>query len=240
MSRRELRAVLFDLDDTILDDSSSVDIGWRTVCREAASRSPELDADGLLAAISEVRSWFWSDPDRHRSGRADLRAATTSIVAEALRTLGRDDFALASEVAHRYRDLRDEAIAPFPGAIDLLQMLRASGTGLALLTNGAAAAQRQKIDRFDLARHFDYICIEGEFGVGKPDERVYRAALAALAVAPESTWMVGDNLEWDVAAPMRLGVDGIWVDREGRGLPPGADVLPSRIVRSIDELLTAL
>ncbi|MGA9348435.1 MAG: HAD-IA family hydrolase [Anaerolineae bacterium] len=46
--------------------------------------------------------------------------------------------------------------------------------------------------------------IKGEFGVGKPDDRVYLHALDQLNVKPEETWMVGDNLEWDVRAPQRM------------------------------------
>jgi putative hydrolase of the HAD superfamily len=51
--------------------------------------------------------------------------------------------------------------------------------------------------------------------------------------------MVGDNLEWDVAAPQRLGIYGIWVDRGGAGIPPGNGVRPDRIVRSLSELRLA-
>ena len=50
-------------------------------------------------------------------------------------------------------------------------------------------------------------------------------------------WMVGDNLEWDVAAPMRHGLTGIWLDRAERGLPPTAQVRPDRIILSLDELV---
>ena len=48
--------------------------------------------------------------------------------------------------------------------------------------------------------------------------------------------MVGDNLEWDVAAPQRAGVAGIWHDVAGRGLPEGSAARPDAIVRSIAEL----
>jgi putative hydrolase of the HAD superfamily len=48
--------------------------------------------------------------------------------------------------------------------------------------------------------------------------------------------MVGDHLEFDVGAPQRLGLRGVWVDRPGHGLPPGAAVTPYRIVRSLSEL----
>jgi putative hydrolase of the HAD superfamily len=96
--------------------------------------------------------------------------------------------------------------------------------------------QRRKIDRFGLAAHFDAILIEGEVGFGKPDPRVYHRALDVLAVAPGDTWMVGDNLEWDVAEPQRQGIFGIWIDVRGAGLPRGHEVRPDRIIRTLSEL----
>jgi putative hydrolase of the HAD superfamily len=48
--------------------------------------------------------------------------------------------------------------------------------------------------------------------------------------------MVGDNLEWEVAAPQRQGMVGIWVDAAGNGLPEDSTVTPDRIIRSITEL----
>ena len=54
---------------------------------------------------------------------------------------------------------------------------------LALVTNGAASLQRQKIARFELEPLFDLILVEGELGFGKPDERIYRLALNELAAA---------------------------------------------------------
>ena len=48
---------------------------------------------------------------------------------------------------------------------------------------------------------------------------MYRHALAALGTRPEDAFMVGDHLEWDVGAPQRLGVRGVWVDGAGRASP---------------------
>jgi putative hydrolase of the HAD superfamily len=234
MTNKPPHAIFLDLDDTIIDDSSSVDSGWRTAIEEHAAG---LDTEALLKAENEVRLWYWSDPSRHQVGRRDLRATSTWIVEEALTRLGHTAPDLARKIAHRYRDIRDEAQAPLPGAIESIEKLRDHGIRLALLTNGSREAQRAKIERFDLARHFDYICVEGEFGWGKPDERVYRGALDALKAAPATTWMVGDNLEWDVAAPMRLGITGIWLDRFIAGLPDSSPVKPDRIILSINELL---
>jgi putative hydrolase of the HAD superfamily len=122
---------------------------------------------------------------------------------------------------------------------DALHRLRGRGLPLALVTNGDKRQQRRKIERWDLAGFFDVIVIEGEFGMGKPEEQVYRHVLDALAVAPASAWMVGDNLEWDVAAPQRLGLSAVWVDGTGHGLPAGSPVRPDRIVRAFPELLDA-
>jgi hypothetical protein len=47
---------------------------------------------------------------------------------------------------------------------------------------------------------------------------------------------VGDNLEWDVAAPQRLGIYGIWNDYLNKGLPPTTNIHPDRIINSISEL----
>jgi putative hydrolase of the HAD superfamily len=88
-----------------------------------------------------------------------------------------------------------------------------------------------------LAHRFDHIQIEGEHGFGKPEEAAYRHALAALGVGPADAWMVGDNLEWEVVAPQRLGIYAIWYDGYGTGLPAGSTVRPDRIIRRLPELL---
>jgi putative hydrolase of the HAD superfamily len=49
--------------------------------------------------------------------------------------------------------------------------------------------------------------------------------------------MIGDNLEWEVVAPQRLGIYAIWIDTHGEGLPPDSVIKPDRIIRSLTELL---
>ena len=115
--------------------------------------------------------------------------------------------------------------------------IHANECWLELITNGEAAAQRLKIARFNLADYFQVIVIEGEFGCGKPDERVYRRALDALDAKPARTWMVGDSLINDVLAPQRLGLTGVWVNPAGRSLPSGAAERPAHIIRALAELV---
>ena len=230
-------AIIFDLDDTVLDDLGAVDACWQEVCGSASSQLGGLEAAQLLAAIERQRDWYWADSTRHREGRLDLRAATRGIVERSLSDLGFDRPELAREIADSYRDLREQRICLVPGSIEVLEWFRGWGVRLGMATNGSAAAQRGKIERFGLAPYFERIVIEGEFGLGKPHREVYEALFSTLAAPPEKTWSVGDNLEWDVGGPQAFGAYGIWVDVRGDGLPEGADVKPDRIIRSIAELL---
>jgi putative hydrolase of the HAD superfamily len=190
----------------------------------------------LVEAVHRVRAWYWSDAERHRIGRLDLLAAYREVVRMACEEVGLARSSAADKIAAHYRSRRDEEIRPFPDAVETVRWLRDAGCRLALLTNGAAGAQRSKIERFGLEDLFDTILIEGELGFGKPDPRVYARALADLAVEPNDAWMVGDNPEWDVAAPQRQGIFGIWVDRWERGLHPSAEVVPDRVIRRLREL----
>jgi putative hydrolase of the HAD superfamily len=229
--------LLLDLDDTILDDTGARDDCWRIACGEAAEARPALDAGALLREVERVRDLFWSDPDRHREWRPKMREAWGRIASEALATFGVDDPSLGAVIGDRHFELRDAAIAPLPGAVETLHHLRSLGLTLGLLTNGGSQGQRAKIERFALAAHFAYIGIEGEVGHGKPHRASYKAALRSLGAAAEDTWMVGDNLEWDVAGAQAVGIYGIWLDKYGQGLPPDATAKPDRIIRSLPELL---
>ena len=84
-----MRAVLFDLDDTLLDYSGGVDRCWETAFRTAAP--PGLDAATLMPVLAESRRWFWSDPERHRRERTDMLRAWTRIAVHTLERAGRAD-----------------------------------------------------------------------------------------------------------------------------------------------------
>lgn len=230
------RAVLLDLDDTIVDDSGGSSGCWRDACSAHQEALDPIGADTLDDAIRRARRWYWADADRHLVGRLDLPAARAHVTHLALQELGRDDADLAESIASAYGALRTRDLRLLDGALETVVSLRERGCRLALVTNGAGAAQRLKIERFGLEPLFDAILIEGELGFGKPDPRVYRRALDSLEAEPRDAWMIGDNLDWDVAPPQRLGMAGIWIDRHGTGLPSDHAARPDRIVRSLSEL----
>ncbi len=231
-------AILFDLDDTILS------AGWRedVLGHIAAELADDLAADDPPALVESLETAFrvyWSDPDRHRDGRFALAEVRRRVVAGVFARDGRPQLteALAHRFADRFSAAREAMMCPFPGAVETVAALQAHGVRLALITNGDGATQRGKIERFSLAGYFEHIQIEGEHGFGKPEPQAYRHCMAAIGVAPADCWIVGDDLEWEVAAPQRLGIHAIWHDHRGAGLPQGSDARPDRIIRSLTELL---
>lgn len=204
------KAILFDLDDTILASGQRPDVLLQVAKAYAADLmplTPAQVADHLEAAFTD----YWADPARHKAGRFALAEVRRQIVGQAFAELGGPRLAaLAAPFADRFTGTREAMTDLFPTARETIETLKARGVLLALVTNGAAEVQRAKIERFDLAALFDHIQIEGEHGFGKPEERAYLHAMQTLRVTPAETWMVGDHLEWEVAAPQRLGIHAVW------------------------------
>ena len=228
--------IILDLDDTVIDFTGMAEECWRVICVEFGA-TLGVDGEHLHATLMAERVTFWADPELNRIGRNNLGEASRMVLKRAFDALGIADDARVASMADLYRERREGLICLFPESIETIEALRARGHRLAMITNGSTESQRGKLVRFDLAKHFDYILVEGEFGHGKPDERVYLHALAQLDVKPADAMMVGDDLERDVAGPQQVGMRGVWIDRAGRGLPPGATIRPDQIIGSLSDLL---
>jgi putative hydrolase of the HAD superfamily len=229
-------AFLFDLDDTLITDGGLSEKIWREVCREFAPLTGAGSDEELYSAISRVAEEYWKDPEKHRTGRLDLNAARRYIVGQAFRDLGLQDGRLSDKAADVFSDKKERAISLADGAIEVLTKLKQNGHPMALLTNGGSILQRKKIERFGLEPFFDCILIEGEFGAGKPDERIFRAALKKLEALPSNSWMVGDDLARDIAGAQKPGIGTIWMDWKKTGLPHDSAIMPERIINSLREL----
>ncbi len=237
-------AILFDLDDTLISPHKHRTAFWKEalirVWKSHFVTHKDLpgDIDQIVAAIDFSANHFWSDPERHKIGRLDLSAARLEILEKGIGRDSRFSGRMRKEIADCCGQLMTEQTTLYPDAINTLTALKQQGVRLALITNGASEAQRAKIAKFSLDQYFLHIQIEGEVGVGKPEPVSYERALSAIDAQPRQTWIVGDNLEWEVAAPQRLGIFSVWRDPRGKGiLPPGSNVRPDKIISHLIEVL---
>lgn len=234
-------AILLDLDDTILSFSAGAEEAWETVCRHFCERAPvPFSTEELYLRVLDSRQRYWSDPDRHKSGREHINQARREIMRFALAKLDFVDSSASDGAADEYSDIREASMHLFDGADEALSDFRKMGIRLGLLTNGGSLIQRRKLERFDLERFFEVILIDQEVGVSKPDPAIYRMALHQMRLSAGEVMMVGDNLEWDIGGAQSAGIFAVWNDYLKVGLPPASIVVPDFTVTSIRELATIL
>lgn len=231
------KAILFDLDDTIISFDGVTEAAWKETCYSFVEEMhTSFSSNVLLEQIRKVRGWYWNDPERHRIGRFNILKARREIVKLAMEELQYFDEESACRLADNYSRRQKELIHLLPDSITTLERLKALNIRMALITNGTADEQRGKLTRFNLEDYFELCLIEEEVGCGKPDVRVFEMALKKLELKADEVWMVGDNLVWDIEAPQKLGIFSVWNDYKRKGLPENSNIVPDRIINTIGEL----
>ena len=232
------KAILFDLDDTLLDMVSAMQSSWQEVCAEVAPRLG-CEAAALRETIRRESAIFWADEEAVAEYRVRPLDSRTHVVRLSLLSMGLDDSG-AEDIARRSLRGYLDRLAPFDDSMETLESLRAQGYRLGMVTNGSSDTQREKIARWNLEPYFDEIVIESEFGRGKPDPAVFRQALAGTGAAPDEAWMVGDNLYADIGGARGVGVHSVWIHRERLEFPDDPPAHPHRRIGHFDELHAAL
>ncbi|MFY9781644.1 MAG: HAD family hydrolase [Candidatus Baltobacteraceae bacterium] len=232
-SRPPLAAVLFDLDDTLHDDTLAYrQAAQRVACDVAAERG--VDAAALLAAYVGLAESFWKNLSSAHFG-TPLAGVRATMWARALAAVGLEDAALAERCGAAYNGYRKDYLQLWPGALELLETLRAAGHKLGLLTNGFAETHREKIALLKLEDAFDEVFIADEIGMLKPDPRLFAFACRRLGAAPAASAMVGDRYERDIRGAHALGLFTVWVNVRDERVPAGGPV-PDATVKAIGEV----
>lgn len=255
-----IRAVLFDLDNTLIFEDESTFKALGAAAALAGERAG-VDAAALATAAAEVAESLWSaspgfawsdafgiwwgeglwgdfagDAEAARAVRAFVPGFRVAVWRGALAKVGVSDDGLADELAREYIRVRRSAETMDPDA-DAVIAAVSRGRRLALVTNGAGDVQREKLSRTPFARHFGAIVISVELGVGKPDPGIFRAAARLLDVHPRDAVMVGDSLVRDVKGAQSAGMRAIWIDR---GLWNESGVTPDARISALRDLPAAL
>lgn len=234
---RELQTVLFDLDDTLHDDTLAYKSAAEEVAREVAAEH-SIDALRLKEAYIAQAEGFWT---RLSADALDqkLTGVRETMWGNALREVGIEDRALAARSAGNYNRYRAKYLTMFPGAVDLLRGLKARGKKLGLLTNGFSETHREKIALLQIGEYFDAIFIADEVGMVKPDPLLFTHACTKLESSPSRSAMVGDRYERDIRGALEAGLYTIWMNVHGASLPKGAPP-PDVTVETVAGVASAL
>jgi len=234
---RKLEAVLFDLDDTLHDDTHAFTSAAEEVAREIALERG-VDAFALKRAYVAEAEGFWHrlSAEQLRNRLSGLREAMWS---SALERVGIADPDLAQRSAANYNEYRKKYFSVFPGAVELLRALRERGWKLGILTNGFSETHREKIKLLQIGEYFDAIFIADEVGMIKPDPLLFAHACTTLGSAPARSAMVGDRYERDVRGALEAGLYAIWLNVRNESLPAGVPP-PDATCATIGDVLAAL
>jgi len=112
------------------------------------------------------------------------------------------------------------------GATATLRGLRDRGVKRGLITNGQPT-QRVKVDAMGLGELLEVMVISEEVGMKKPDPRIFRMTLDRLGVDASEAVFVGDNLELDIAGARGVGMRALWLNPDGKEVPPGVEMVGS-------------
>ena len=213
-----LRAVLFDLDDTLIDSSGVEARVWLDIVELIAEHHPSVDRVALRERYVAALELHYAD---HAMGVTDFLTYRRRRLEEALAPWGEVDDVLFD----RYVETKDRCIhtvEPSLGALELVRALRARGVTVGILTNGPSWMQRRKLEVSRVGAEVDAIAISGEIGVAKPETAAFTTALALLGTAPYETAMIGDSLANDVEGAIAAGFASVVWMNGGHDPPAGA------------------
>jgi putative hydrolase of the HAD superfamily len=234
---RTIDIVLFDLDDTLHDDTLAFTSAADEVARELAIEHG-IDALALKQAyVAEAdRFWHGLSADQLKNRIGEMRERMWS---SALRNVGLADESLALRSAARYHEYRKKYFTPFPGAVELLRSLRARGKRLGLVTNGFSETHREKIELLRLGEYFDALFLPDEVGMLKPDPLLFAHACRTLGGSPSASAMVGDRYERDIRGAAQAGLFTIWLNIRAERLAEGMPA-PDATCSSLAEVAAVL
>ena len=214
--RSPIRAVFFDLDDTLCDTIGTRQARARLAFEAVARERPALGREEFVAHVMERRD------------ERDVRGVPVVI----------DELGLAGTEAGRvaigawFFGGCIELLRPLEGVIETVERLRADYT-LGVITNGGGKLQRVKWLQLKLG--LELVVISAECGFEKPESRIFAHALALAGVEAREAVFVGDRLDVDIGGAQAAGMRAVWFNHWGGSLD-GAEPAPDAVIERFAEL----
>lgn len=209
-----LKAILFDLDDTLYDGFIPGDREGFSRCGQYAAEHlgipAETFSDAMLRARQALKARLPREPEIHDR---------VLFAQYALESLGQNPIPHAEALHDLYWSGVLDRIAVRPGVPMFLDELRACGIAVVVCTNMLAGIQMRKIRQLGLAERADFLVTSEEAGRDKPDAAIFRLALYKAGCAASEALMVGDNFVHDISGAHQVGITGLWLHVHGEPAP---------------------
>lgn len=243
-----LKAVLFDLDETLIDWAGAEpweDYLYRRLngvfnfVHTDVCPLDHADAEQFFTAFKDAMRDAWVE------GVRDLRAPSAyQVLLNTLASLGVPAERLKIEdLMQAYAWEPVSGVHVFPDVMDVLPVLQANGIELGIVTNASypMAHRDQELAAVGLLELFPNCRIAAvDVGYLKPHRTIFEHALGLLNVRPEEAVFVGDNVDADVAGAQGAGMLAVLRVREMCDYPIDSDIEPDGVITSLHDLLPLL
>lgn len=208
-----MRAVLFDLDDTLFDHRRSARAALTEVHR---AHGRDTAYDEFERAHTRYLEEMHLEVLAGRIGLEQARRERFRRVFAALGVeLGDRDVELT---AAAYRDGYKLARRALAGAAELLEAVRRHAR-VAIVTNNLLEEQQDKLQYCALAPLVDVLIASEDVGVSKPDPGIFQIALDRVGATADEAVMVGDSWANDVVGATRAGIRAVWFNPDRKPVP---------------------
>jgi len=230
----DIRAVLFDLDNTLFDHLTSARDGLAAfVGNYGVDLTPELSS-----------SWFEIEQasfDRFLSGELNFQEQRRERLCQFLPLIGQHDSVGASELDEMfavYLQSYENAWTAFPDVVPTLKALRGCGMTVGVVTNGNHDQQAMKINRIGLEPLLDLFFSSEQMSHAKPEAAAFILPCKSLQLSPSQVLYVGDNYRVDIEGARSAGLQAMHLNRAGADQPQTlgrlTDLVPALKLKSAE------
>ena len=209
-------AIIFDVDDTLYDQI----VPFQNACRKILGRDLE-NAEEMYRAFSYWGNFYYPDYQTGKLPLDEYRIIRFSKVMEVCGvSVTRQE---AIDFQKQYLE-NQSRLCLSQRMQEILDLCKASGVWLGLMTNGPTHHQSAKIDALGLQRWIpsEHIFISEAVGCTKPDREIFAAAEKGMAQPVQEIYMVGDSYDKDMLGAINAGWRTVWMNHRRHPLPEGA------------------
>lgn len=199
-----VKAVIFDLDNTLYDYTKNNQIARQRLAETAA---------GLLDVTPERFLEVYAQADREVKARMGASASCHNrmlFCQRAVEMLGGNVLEVTPKLYEAYWGTILAEMKLYPGAEKLIKALKDKGILIGICTDMTAHIQYRKLQSLGLTPYVDAIVTSEEMGVEKPHAAMFHAILDKLKVRSGEAVYVGDNFERDICGAQNTAIRPIW------------------------------